>query len=190
MLQESQTISQLLREYKPLIPVARKLAFWSSPRTKQELKLLEVVAEKFNLNLVSAKSDAVLFMFDKPEEEILKVLKETPLPKKTRTPKKVLVKMLLSRLIRLKEAIGYTNKIMASQVQNGWRPASNWSEVKMISFEELTPDLKSRYSHGYTWYLHEKGAHPLGTFLEREDVTEDVLRDGWAQFEVYEILDS
>jgi hypothetical protein len=189
MLKESLSIAKFLVDNPLIFKKARGLALHSTGGSFSKcLALLNSLEKKdlvpFDMCVCSFRRNGCRqnFIFQGTEHAVLEMLagiKVTPV-KHMPTPPSVLMKMFASRLWKLHTKIDETNQmyhVVTSRPANpSIRPNPNQTCIQKLSFE----DVENRFKRfpGSSWEMR-RAVEGLTKFLNRKDLTDDILKKGW-----------
>jgi hypothetical protein len=184
----SEEISQLLTQLarRKRLKFARPLALYATPSNTAEARaLLRIVCEKYpgapNFVTGIAKTSDTTFFFDKPEEVVLEELRNLKVPRKGKTAPKVLVKMIYTRLVKLKDACD----ILLECQRDDQRGFFTKYAVPPIVFDELT-SVPLAFQKT-TPNIRQLKEDVVGV-TTRDDVTPEILVQAWDLYQTHLIM--
>lgn len=193
----SPEISDLLTNMakRKLLKMARPLAIYSTAaNTAEAEELVKIICNKYpgapNLVRGVAKTSNTSFFFDKPAAVVVRELTDLKLPKKGKTAPKIIVKMIYTRLVKLRDGIERMKVILAEEATDTDRHYHrNWT-VPEITRESLTAHLGFRWSSSDVMWAVIEAGRELGSLFERQDITEQHKDEAWQLYQTYLIMNS
>lgn len=186
----SEKISDLLTNLarKKQLKHARPLALYSTTsNTAAAEELVKRVCTKYpgtpDLIRGVARTSDTSFFFDKPEAVVVQELEAIKPRRKGKTAPKVKVKMVYTRVVKLWRAIQNLERIVGNDTHGYY---TSWV-VPTLTREALVPGLN--YDKIQTDWGARKAAIAVGTLLERDDITEDVVDEAWVLFQTHRVME-
>lgn len=170
----------------------RKIAFFAETGGYAFHKvkaLLAAISSRFDLPDIImvelSRTNRHMYLFDKSEEEILEALGKVKAKKKGKTSPKVLARMVRDRLVKIH---GFVVETRNDRYRSHMKiPPLSWEVLAKAKTEDSR--VLEKHFDGVSYRFRDKIKECTRT-IQREDITLEILREGWDLFEVAGVMDS
>jgi len=171
----------------------RRIAFFTHTggyATHKIKGLVRALSDRFDLPdiimSILIRSSHNVYFFDESEEEVLRQLSEIKAKKKGVTARKVLVRMIHDRFAKLHKQV-LQEQQWSAQYRKGDLIPQLSRELMFASIND-THVLKGHFNSS-NMHLRDM-AKEFANTLDREDMTPEIIEEGWNLFEVSGIMNS